>query len=231
MTDLSPKSYMLSVDEALERVLSKIPTMGTEYCDVINSEGRVLRENVKACVSQPPCNVSAMDGYAFCHDRLTSAGKVKLKLIGEARAGFPFEGELGYGETIKIFTGAFLPNTANTVIIQENILKTNDGIKIHNIPDKGKNIRFKGSDFNKNSLLVAEGKRITSRDIGLISAGNIREVLVSKKPRIGILSTGDELQLAGEVKAHSHIVNSNSPMLKNLINKMGGEGIELGIAR
>lgn len=233
MSQLPPDKYMLPVEEALNRILAKIPVMDIEEIEIRYATGRILREDICATRSQPPSDGSAMDGYAYSHADQNETGKTHFKIIGEAPAGKPFEKKLSAGEAIRIFTGGAMPQGADTVIMQENTKVSEDGLilTINESQVFARHVRKKGNDFNKGDVLLKAGRRLSPRDIGVIAMANVSKIRVSKKPTIALLSTGDELQMPGEAKNESEIVNSNSPMLAGLIEKAGGIALELGIAR
>ena len=220
---------MISVAEARTRILAKLPVTGTETLPLAAACGRVLATPVQARLSQPPADVSAMDGYAArAADAQPGAA---LRLIGEAPAGRPFAGHIQPGETIRIFTGSFVPASADTILIQENATATADGIIVNEACTTGRHIRRLGQDFAAGTTLLAAPKRLTARDIGLAAAGNHPWLTVFRRPRIAILATGDEISLPGEPVGPGGIVNSNAAMLAALVAANGGDPIVLPIAR
>ena len=195
------------------------------------AHGRIAAKDIKARLTQPPFDASAMDGYAVRHADLTG-GPAILKLIGEAPAGSVFSGTIGPGEAVRIFTGGVMPKGADTVIIQENTEKpAEDMVRILESAPRGKNIRRAGGDFRNGDILVEKGTRLTSRHIGLLAAANVATLPVSRIPRVALLSTGDELVEVGGTVTAGQIVNSNAVMLSTLLEHQGAEVLELGIAR
>lgn len=218
---------LLPVSEALETVLNNTNELETEIVSIHDAFDRALAEDIRSKLTQPPFDASAMDGYAI---RFEDLGK-PLKLIGESQAGKSFEGILKNGETVRIFTGAPVPNGADTVIMQENTSRSDDQITINECRAKGINIRATGEDFKIGDILLKKGAKITARHIAVIAAGNVDKVCVYKKPRVAILSTGDELMDVGTQIGPDKIVNSNVPLFMSLVAENGGVPINLGTAR
>ena len=184
-------SGMLAVDEALKSVLLGIKQLDYEQISIDQSLGRVLAIDLISRLTQPPSAVSAMDGYAVSINDLATI-PVTLKQIGESAAGNSFNGKIQAGQTVRIFTGASIPQGANTIIIQEDTEKSAGGIIIKEAAPEGKYIRPAGMDFKKGQKLLKAGTRLNARNIGLAAAMNIPWIKVTRKPRIAILSTGNE---------------------------------------
>ncbi len=222
---------LLPVSDALERLLRAFTPVCPETVPLRQAHGRIAAKDIKARLTQPPFDASAMDGYAVRHADLTG-GPAILKLIGEAPAGSVFSGTIGPGEAVRIFTGGVMPKGADTVIIQENTEKpAEDMVRILESAPRGKNIRRAGGDFRNGDILVEKGTRLTSRHIGLLAAANVATLPVSRIPRVALLSTGDELVEVGGTVTAGQIVNSNAVMLSTLLEHQGAEVLELGIAR
>lgn len=221
---------MISVAEALERVLTGVSRLGTEELSVADAHGRVLAEDVFSRVTQPPANVSAMDGYAV---RAVDCGAtpVNLTQIGESAAGSAFLGDVGAGQAVRIFTGAPVPAGADAIVIQENTEVDANQVTVKEPAEYGRYIRQAGLDFKKGEVLLKAGRFVTARDISLSSAMNIPWLRVVRKPRIAILSTGDELVMPGEPLGPNQIISSNNLGLGAFLRAMGAEAINLGIAK
>ncbi len=220
---------MISVEEARARILAGLRPVGTEIVALAQAHGRVLAVPVLARVSQPPADVSAMDGYALrAEDGMAGA---RLRLIGEAPAGHAFTGSVGAGETVRLFTGSFMPAGTDTVLMQENAVAADGIVTIGEACTAGRHVRRQGQDFLVGQQLIQAGRRLTVRDIGLAAAGNHPWLCVYRRPRIAILATGDEISLPGEPIGPSGIVSSNSSMLTAFIEARGGEPMLLSIAR
>lgn len=218
---------LLPVADALSRILNSVDKLGTEVVSLHEALGRVLAIDAKATLTQPPFDASAMDGYAVRFDDV----KDPLTVIGESQAGKSFDGALGAGEAVRIFTGAPMVEGADTVIIQENVTRDDNQIIVNESKNRGANIRAAGGDFKFDDVLVKSGTKLNGRHIALLAAGNVASVTVSKRPRVAILSTGDELKEVGSEIGPDQIVNSNVPMFMALVSEHGGIATNIGIAR
>ena len=221
---------MISVDQALAKVLAGISQLNAEEVGVGEAIGRVLARGVTSRITQPRADVSAMDGYAVRAADVTKA-PVTLHQIGESTAGGAFDGEVGPAETVRIFTGAPVPPGADAIIIQEVTERDGAEITIMEAAQAGRHIRPAGLDFKEGDLLIPAGRLLSARDISLAAAMNIHWLRVTRRPRIAILSTGNELVLPGEPMSAYQIVSSNSLGIAALVTALGGEPINLGIAR
>jgi molybdopterin molybdotransferase len=219
---------MISVTAARAQILAALTPVGGQTIALADADGRVLAKDVIARLTQPPADVSAMDGYAL-RAADADAGAV-LPVIGQAPAGHPFAGEIGPGEAVRLFTGSFVPAGADCVIIQENVSAADGRITVQQAVAAGRNIRKAGQDFAAGDVLIAAGTRLGARDIGLAAAGNHPWVEVFRRPRIAILATGDEISLPGEAVGPGGIVSSNAHMLAALVKAAGGEPVVLPIA-
>ncbi len=180
--------------------------------------------------TQPPKAVSAMDGYAV-HACDLAELPVKLKQIGESTAGHGFPGSLGSKETVRIFTGAPVPEGCDTILIQENARAEAGFVEPLQSVASGRHIRAKGIDFAEGEVLLAAGTRLGASNIALAAAMNFAEVAVTRRPRVGILATGDELVHPGAAIGPDQIIASNSYAIAALVEAGGGEPLDLGIAR
>ncbi len=219
---------MISLEEARQRILAGIRPTGPETVALAAGWNRVLARPVISRLTQPPADVSAMDGYAVRAGD-TAAG-ARLSVTGAAPAGRPFAGEVGPGEAVRIFTGGFVPAGADAILIQENARAAADGLEVLEPVAPGRWIRRRGLDFAEGQELLPAGRRLTARDIGLAAASNQPWLTVHRRPRIGILATGDEIALPGEPLPPGGIVSSNAHALAALVASAGGEGIILPIA-
>lgn len=219
------------VPVARKALLDSIPgPTGTETLPLSQCGWRVLGADVKALRTQPPFANSAMDGYAVRGDDMAEG--VSLAVIGESAAGRAFEGRVGPGQAVRIFTGAPMPAGADTILIQEDA----DGvdsptIRVRVPPAKGKFLRAAGLDFHEGDVLLAAGRVLDSAALGLAAAMGHPALPVRRKPRVAILATGDELVAPGEPVGRDQIVASNSFSLAALVEKAGGAPLDLGIAR
>jgi len=220
---------MLSVTEARAKILAAItPTTG-ETIALANAHNRVLCAPLPARLTQPPADVSAMDGFSLRAE--DGQAGTTLRIIGAAPAGHPFTGKIGPGEAVRLFTGSYIPEGANTVLIQEDATVEGDRLTVNEACSTGKNIRRAGQDFAAGDILLQSGKRLTARDIGLAAAGNHPWLTVHRRPRIAILATGDEISLPGEAIGPGGIVSSNAHALAAFCAASGADPTILPIAR
>ncbi|MBM3488882.1 MAG: molybdopterin molybdotransferase MoeA [Alphaproteobacteria bacterium] len=225
---------MISVVEARDRILAELAPLPWETVALSAGHGRVLARDAAARVMQPPAAVSAMDGYAV---RAVDVAAVpaRLKLVGMSRAGEAFAGRLGPGQAVRIFTGAVLPEGADAVVIQEDTEAEGQQpgaiVSVREAAARGRHVREAGFDFQVGQVGIAAGRALTARDIGLAAAMNLPWLEVRRRPRIGVLATGDEIVRPGEPIGPSQIVSSNALALAALIRGSGGETVDLGIAR
>jgi molybdopterin molybdotransferase len=220
---------LLSVADALALVLADATPLRAEVAGLVDACGRVLADDVTALRTQPPADVSAMDGYAVRAADVVAA-PVHLSVIGEVAAGRPFDREIGPGEAARIFTGGVMPRGADTVVIQEVTARLGDVVVIKQPQTKGRYVRPEGFDFTAGATaLLAKGRRLTARDIALAGAMNHATVLVHRRPRVAVLATGDELVAPGTPPAPGQIVSSNSFALIAIGNHEGAEMLDLGV--
>jgi len=219
---------MITVDEALAHLFSLVTPLDTETVSLTAAAGRVLAEDAVARRDQPPFAGSAMDGYAVRAEDAHPG--TKLTVIGEAAAGHRFDGVLGAGQAVRIFTGAPVPEGAARVIIQEDVARDGDQITIGADIGEKPHIRPAGSDFKIGDRLRAP-RVLTAADVALLAAMNIAQVRVRRKPQIALLSTGDELVMPGEDPGRDQIIASNTFGLKALLEKAGAAARILPIAR
>ncbi|MEP5938926.1 MAG: gephyrin-like molybdotransferase Glp [Erythrobacter sp.] len=213
---------MLSLEEAQERALSLVQPMGSQTLPVEQALGRYLAQELLAQRTQPPANLSAMDGYA-----IGSAGP--WKLIGESRAGTPFDGTISAGDCIRISTGAHVPHGADRILIQENVEIAGDQVScVEDFPTEGRHIRFAGFDFEAQERVLPAGTAIGAAQIALAITAGFGEVEVSQSPTVAILDSGDEL-VADPTQCGPHqIPASNGAMIAAMVRGLGCEVLRLG---
>jgi molybdopterin molybdotransferase len=215
--------------EARRRILAAAtPIADAEPASLEHCAGRTLAADVAALRTQPPFSASAMDGYAVrCDDLHIDRA---LSVIGQSAAGHPFDGVLDQGEAVRIFTGAMLPVGADTVLIQENA-RVVDASRIMptQAEPKGRFVRLAGLDFQTGDTLLNAGTVLDGRHIGLAASMGHVALSVRRRPKVALLSTGDELVMPGEVLRPGQIVSSNAIALAAMARRAGGEPRDHGI--
>ena len=222
---------MLSVAEAQTRVLEGVAPLASESVALERAAGRVLSTDLTANVTNPPCDVSAMDGYAV-RSSDTNAPGATLRVVGVSSAGDGFGGHVDPGCAVRIFTGAPVPPGADGVLIQENTARSGDFITL--LPDAailpGRHVRPAGLDFKRGQRLLFQGTRLASRHTALAAAMNHASLPCVRRPRVAILATGNELVPPGGQPAVHQILSSTPYGLMHDIENWGGEAVHLGIA-
>jgi molybdopterin molybdotransferase len=221
---------LMPVAEALKRVLADACPLPAQRLPLHEALGCVLAEGIKALRTQPPADVSAMDGYAVRAADVAQT-PVTLRLIGEVAAGHPFDGTVHAGQAARIFTGGLMPAGADTVVVQEIAKRDGDNVSFEKPTAKGRNVRYQGIDFRKDQVLLKKGRRLNDRDLMLAAAMNHATVFVHRRPKVAVLGTGDELVAPGSTPAEGQIVYSNGFALMALARSEGAEVMDLGVAR
>ena len=219
---------LLSVAEALQRVLEHAAPLPAEEVPLSEAAGLVLAYPIKARRTQPPADVSAMDGYAVRSSDVANA-PVKLTVIGEVAAGRPFARAVAPGHAARIFTGGMMPDGTDTVVIQEHAERDGDSVNVERSSPKGRHIRSQGLDFKLGDVLLSAGQRLTARDLALAAGMNHPLVPVHRRPKIALFATGDELIPPGCEPAPGQIVSSNNYALAALARAEGAHVDDLGI--
>ena len=221
---------MMTVEEALARVIaSGAPPLEEETVALEQAYGRVLVRDLKALRTQPPFPNSAMDGYALRAADTTPA-PASLTVIGESAAGRAFEGAVGPGEAVRIFTGAPMPNGADSIVIQEDVEREDKRIRLSVAAAPGDNLRQAGMDFREGESLISAGRRLSPRDVALAAAANYTKLVVRRRARVAILATGDELVAPGGSLGPAQIIASNNFAVAGVVEAYGGVAVDLGIA-
>ena len=219
---------LISVADALRRVLAHAEPLSLENVPLDDANGRVLARDLTALRTQPPADVSAMDGYAVRTADVANA-PVYLKVIGEVAAGRPFAAALGPGETARIFTGGVIPAGADTVVVQESANREADRVEVLKPATKGRHIRKEGLDFRRGQSLFVKGHRLTVRDLALLAGMKHPLVTLHRRPKIALFATGDELVPPGDEPGPGQIVYSNGFALAALARQEGGVVTDLGL--
>jgi molybdopterin molybdotransferase len=220
---------VLTVEEALEAIVSRVGPLAVERVDVLSALGRVLAEPVVSSATIPPWPNSSMDGYAVrAHD--TGRAPVELAVVGRIIAGSMPSRALRAGETMRIFTGAPLPEGADAVVPQEDVAADNGRITITASVSSGAYVRPAGEDVRAGDVVVQPGGSIGAAEVGLLATLGYSQVCVFRRPRVAILSTGNELADLGTEPGPGQIPNTNTYSLMAQVIEAGAEPINLGVA-
>lgn len=220
---------LMPLADAIQAVLKGASGLPEEQIALEDAADRVLAQDVKALRTQPPDDMSAMDGYAVrATDAMLAA---KLTVIGEVAAGRPFERTLKAGEAVRIFTGGVIPAGADAVVIQEDTARDGDTVTVNEAATAGKHIRRAGIDFRAGEVLLKSSHRLLDRDLALAASMNHPTLPVHRRPKVAMLATGDELVMPGTTPGPGQIVYSNGYALRALARHEGADVIDLGIAR
>ena len=212
---------MYTLEKARAEMLQAITPLPTETIPLLQAAQRVLATETQAKIDLPRFDNSAMDGYAVrAAEAITGT---KLKCIGEVSAGSVFEGELGDGECLRIFTGSPTPDGANAVVMQEDTRAASGLIEITDGVKPFEHIRLRGEDLKAGETIGHVGERLHAGRLQLFGSAGVAEVSVHRKPIIGVLSTGDELREPGDELGAGSIYESNRAALAELIHQSGAE--------
>ncbi len=220
---------LVPVAEALARLLADAAPVGEEFVGIAEAGERVLAREIVALRRQPPFDVSAMDGYAV-RARDIAGPSATLEIVGEAAAGGRFDGTVGPGQAVRIFTGAPVPEGADTILLQEDARRTENRVEALEATAAGRHIRRAGLDFEPGELLLERGRLLDPAALSLAAAANHPRLPVFPEPLVAILATGDELVSPGSEIGPDQIVASNSYGVASIIRKCGGRVLDLGIA-
>lgn len=217
----------LDLDQAITLIQEQVVAVTeTETVATGASNNRITATPIHAPLDLPPFANSAMDGYAFTHRSCDQ--QQPLTVVGTSLAGHPFTGSLNAQECIRITTGAALPDSTDTVIIQEDVQRDDDTIRIKEHTDAAANVRAAGHDIRKDALLFGTGKRLNPFHASWLAANGLAEVEVFRKPKVAVLSTGDELAAPGTALGPGQIFDSNRLMLIQLLHSLPVEVIDGG---
>lgn len=221
-------SPLLSLDQALRLICSGLRRIeGCEQVDIGRAPGRVLHEDLIAPIDSPPFTNAAMDGYAVRSDD-TNQIPVTLRLVGTSWAGRPYRGTVAPGQSVRIFTGAALPNGADAVVMQEEAAKQSNAITLNRRVAPLEFVRTAGRDLARGQCALKDGKRLTPIDLGLIATLGISEIRVYRRLRVSLLASGDELRPPGSTLELGEIHDSNRYALKAFLRALGVECTDLG---
>ena len=220
---------MNSVAEALASSLSGVEPLASEQVSLHDAAGRVLAAPVAARRSQPPFDVSSMDGYAVRSADVAAPG-ARMRVLGEAPAGHAFAGALEAGACVRIFTGSRMPEGADTVLLQEDAERVGDDVTFREVATAGRFIRRRGLDFEEDEELLSPGQRLGPRHVALAAAAGWPFLPVHRQPRVALLANGDELARPGEPAGPEQVLASSTYGLRGYVAAWGGEPVDLGIA-
>ena len=220
---------LLPVEEARARMLAGIGPGAPETVALADSVGRTLAEAVRAVRDQPPYAASAMDGWAVRAADL--AAGAPLTVQGESAAGRPFGAALAPGSAVRVFTGAQAPDGADQVVIQEEAERQGDRVRLSPAPNSSRHIRAQGGDFRQGQVLLERGVRIDPWRLALAASSGRGELAVAPRPRIAILSTGEEIVPAGAPATPQQIFESNGPAIAARATAWGTHAVRLHPAR
>ena len=219
---------MLSVEEALDKVLALVAPLGCETVALRDALGRVMAAPATAQLTQPPFSASAMDGYWIAApDHRPGA---RLRVEGEAAAGRAYHGPLSPGQAVRIFTGAPVPGPDGVVVLQEHVTREDDTITLAQELETHDNIRPEGQDFKRGDSFHPK-RPLSARDLGLLASMNVAELSVYRRPEVAVIATGDELVMPGETPGPDQIICSNSFIVTALAESAGARVRLLPIAR
>ena len=220
---------MISVDEAQARLLALASPLPPVERELMQAVRHYVHAPLMAMRTQPAADLSAMDGYAIAVQDFPGPWRV----IGESAAGHPFAGDLQRGEAVRIFTGAYVPQNADSVLIQENALRDGDILRttVDHVPTPGANIRRLGDDFRAGDVVLPKGTYLDAGAISLAAMAGHGRLIVGGIPRIAIAATGDELVPAGSAAGPAQIPCSNSPMLQAMLAGLPCNVLDAGILR
>ena len=231
---MTPKKGLLPVNEALEKIFQEInPTEAVESVEVMAAFGRTLGEEIISPINVPSYDNSAMDGYAIQGADLPESGTVTLDVVGSSFAGTPFDGAMQAGQSIRIMTGAKIPDGADTVIMQEKATRESERVTFSSDDNhtSGENVRMAGEDMKTGETVLQPGKRLGAAELGMIASLGYGAVQVKKRIKVAFFSTGDELCSAGESLGDGQIYDSNRYTVFSMLSELGVELIDLGIIR
>ena len=220
---------MITYDDALQLVLKAVSPLPSIELALEDAAGLVLATPATARWNMPPCDNSAMDGFAISNT--PEKTEAVFEIIDASYAGHPFSGEVLRGKAIRITTGATLPEGVNTVIPVEEAIENDGKICLFSTPETGQHVRYQGEEYQKGTVLAEPGTVLRAGEIALLASAGVDRVKVFKRPRVAIISTGDELVELGQEPGPGQIINSNLHLLKTRLQESGCTPICVGIGK
>lgn len=221
---------LLPVETALTRIIDGARPLDAEMVPIGEADGRILASDLSAQHDQPPFPASSMDGYAVRAPDVSNL-PATLRVIGEAAAGRGYHAPLGPGEAVRIFTGAPIPEGADSIVIQENTTRDGDRVTVVDGKVDPGHIRRRGFDFAAGAALIRSGSRLGPRTLTLAAAMGHANVQVYRRPHVALIATGDELVAPGTALARDQIICSNTLGIAAILRRFGAQVTDLGIAR
>jgi len=225
---------MISVKEAIEKILATIDPLGLERINILDSLGRIIGEDIIAKRDIPPTDNSAMDGYALRAEDTWGASAqnpITLEIVEDIPAGAVPQKKIGLGQAARIMTGAPIPEGANAVLRVEDTVRENNKVKVLVAVPLGQDIRKAGEDVTKGAVIIPRGTKIRPAHVGMLASLGHSFVYVHQRPTVAIMATGDELVEIDEVPSPWQIINSNSYSIFAQVKECGAIPMQLGIAR
>jgi molybdopterin molybdotransferase len=220
---------MIHVAEARARILADVATVAPEeMLPVARGLGRVLARDVRAPFDVPPADNSAVDGYAVRAADLAPGGLARLRVIADLPAGAVFEGRVGPRETLRIMTGAAMPAGADTVVPQELSERAGEWVELRAV-EPGANVRARGEDVRTGDVVLRAGAVLRPQDLGIVASLGFAELAVHRRPKVALLSTGDEVVEPGRPRTSGQIYDANRFSLGGMVEGAGAELSDLGI--
>ncbi len=220
-------SALLPVDGALKRIAETVsPISDVEVVALRQALDRILAADVHSPIEVPNHTNSAMDGYAL---RFADLDKTSLQMIGTAWAGRAFNGSVGPGESVRIMTGAVLPDGADTVVMQEHVERDGDVIRVAGGQREGQHVRHAGEDLARGGTALRAGRRLLAADIGMVASLGVSELPVLRQPQVAFFSNGDELRSIGQPLALGEVYDSNRYTLHGMLTRAGVTFNDLGV--
>lgn len=229
--DWDDPETMIGVDEVLGRVLDSVRPLPPTHVAILDALGMVLAEDIQASSDVPPFRNSAMDGFALRSSETQTERPASFKIVGTIPAGANSDIQVGRGEAARIMTGAPAPEGADAVVRFEEVDEREVGvITVRRQVHSGENLREAGEDVRAGSIVIRRGRVLRAPEIGLLAALNVDSIFVHRRPRVGILSTGDEVVDVGPELKPGQIRDANAYMLSAMVSELGATPVRLGIA-